>query len=110
MIKKIGGFLKLHEPVSWALHVTCGTGQSTLALKAVASQVVGTDTSREMLDRAPREAGLQYMEASAEDLPFADGSFRLVTVALALRWFERSRFLTEASRVLNPGGAADHLR
>ena len=75
-----------------------------MALKEVASQVVGTDTSREMLDRAPREPGVQYVEASAEDLPFADGSFRLVTVALALHWFERSRFLTEASRVLNPGG------
>ncbi len=104
VIKKIGDFLKLHEPVPWALDVACGTGQSTLALKEVAYQVVGTDTSREMLDRAPREAGVQYVEASAEDLPFADGSFRLVTVALALHWFERSRFLTEASRVLNLGG------
>jgi len=104
VIKKIGDFLKLHEPVPWALDVACGTGQSTLALKEVASQVVGTDTSREMLDRAPREAGVQYVEASAEDLPFADGSFRLVTVALALHWFERSRFLTEASRCLTRAG------
>ena len=104
VIRKIRDLLKLREPVPWALDVACGTGQSTLALKEVASQVVGTDTSREMLDRAPREPGVQYVEASAEDLPFADGSFRLVTVALALHWFERSRFLTEASRVLNPGG------
>ena len=104
MIEKIRDFLGLREPVPLALDVACGTGQSTLALKEVASQVVGTDTSREMLDRAPREPGVQYVEASAEDLPFADGSFRLVTVALALHWFERSRFLTEASRVLNPGG------
>jgi len=29
---------------------------------------------------------------------------RLVTVALAIHWFERSRFLTEAKRVLNPSG------
>ena len=104
MIKKIGDFLKLHELVTWALDVACGTGQSTLALKEVAYQVVGTDTSREMLDRAPREAGVQYVGASAEDLPFADGSFRLVTVALALHWFERSCFLTKASWVLNLGG------
>jgi|SRR5215207_5827073 len=69
VIKKIGDFLKLHEPVPWALDVACGTGQSPLALKEVASQVVGTDTSREMLDRAPREPGVQYVEASAEDLP-----------------------------------------
>jgi ubiquinone/menaquinone biosynthesis C-methylase UbiE len=83
-MKKIRDFLKLREPVPRALDVACGTGQSTLALKEVASQVVGTDTSREMLARTPREAGVQYVEASAEDLPFADGSLRLVTVALAL--------------------------
>ena len=104
MIKKIKDFLKLREPVPRALDVACGTGQSTLALKEVASQVVGTDTSREMLVRAPREAGVRYVEAPAEDLPFADDSFHLVTVALALHWFERSRFLTEARRVLDPGG------
>ena len=104
MIKKIGDFVKLHDPVPWALDVACGTGQSTLALKEVAPQVVGTDTSREMLDRALREAGVQYVEASGEDLPFADGSFRLVTVALAFHWFERSRFLTEASRCLTRAG------
>ena len=104
VIRKIRDLLKLHEPVPWALDVACGTGQSTLALKEVDSQVVGTDTSREMLDRAPREVGVQYVEASAEDVPFADGSFRLVTAALALHWFERSRFLTEASRVLNASG------
>ena len=104
MIKKIKDFLKLREPVPRALDVACGTGQSTLALKEVASQVVGTDTSRGMLARAPREAGVRYVEAPAEDLSFADDSFRLVTVALALHWFERSRFLTEARRVLDPGG------
>ena len=104
MIKKIGDFLKLHEPVPWALDVACGTGQSTLALKAVASQVVGTDTSREMLDRAPREADVQYVEASAEDLPFADGFFRLVTVALALHWFERSPSLPRPVGCLTRAG------
>jgi ubiquinone/menaquinone biosynthesis C-methylase UbiE len=104
VIKKIKDFLKLREPVPRALDVACGTGQSTLALKEVASQVVGTDTSREMLARATREAGVRYVEAPAEDLPFADDSFCLVTVALALHWFERSRFLTEVRRVLDPGG------
>jgi ubiquinone/menaquinone biosynthesis C-methylase UbiE len=50
VIKKIRDFLQLHEPIPWALDVVCGTGQSILALKEVASQVVGTETSREMLD------------------------------------------------------------
>jgi ubiquinone/menaquinone biosynthesis C-methylase UbiE len=84
--------------------MACGTGQSTVALKEISSRVVGTDDSREMLSRAPREAGVRYVEASAEALPFADGSFQLITVALALHWFDRSRFLAEARRVLEPSG------
>ena len=75
-----------------------------MALKEIASRVVGTDVSREMLARAPREAGVRYVEASAEALPFADGSFQLTTVALAFHWFDRSRFLAEAGRVLEPSG------
>jgi ubiquinone/menaquinone biosynthesis C-methylase UbiE len=104
VIKKIWDFLGLREPVPLALDVACGTGQSTVALKEIASQVVGTDISQEMLARAPREAGVRYVEASAEDLPFADGFFQLITVALAFHWFDRSRFLAEASRVLEPSG------
>ncbi len=104
MIKKIRDFLGLREPVPLALDVACGTGQSTVALKEIASRVVGTDVSREMLARASREAGVRYVEASTEALPFADGSLQLITVALALHWFDRSRFLAEARRVLEPSG------
>ncbi len=104
VIKKIWDFLGLREPISLALDAACGTGQSTVALKEIAPQVVGTDVSREMVARARRETGVQYVEASAEDLPFADGSFQLITAALALHWFDRSRFLAEARRVLEPSG------
>jgi len=104
VIKKIRDFLGLREPIPLALDVACGTGQSTVALKEIASRIVGTDVSREMLARAPREAGVWYVEASAEDLPIADGSLQLITVTLALHWFDRSRFLDEARRVLEPSG------
>ena len=104
MIKKIKDFLQLRGPVPRTLDVACGTGQSTVALKEIASQVVGTDTYREMLARAPREARVRYVEAPAEDLPFEDGVVRLVTVALALHWFYRLRFHAEARRVLDSSG------
>jgi ubiquinone/menaquinone biosynthesis C-methylase UbiE len=99
VIKKIRDFLRLREPIPLALDVACGTGQSTVALKEISSRVVGTEVSREMLTLA-REAGVRYVEAPAEDLPFADGSFQLITVALAFHWFDRPRFLAEARRVL----------
>lgn len=104
MVKKIGDFLGLREPIPLALDVACDTGQSTVALKEISSRVVGTDVSQEMLARAPCEAGVRYVEAPAEDLPFEDRSFRLITVALAFHWFDRSRFLAEARRVLEPSG------
>lgn len=40
----------------------------------------------------------------AEVLPFPDGSVDLLTAASAAHWFDQSRFLVEASRVLKPRG------
>ena len=96
--------LALAAPVGRALDVACGTGQSAVALRAIAAAVVGMDVSRPMLAAAPREVGLRYVVAAAEALPLADAAFDLLTVALAFHWFERGRFLAEARRVLRPGG------
>jgi SAM-dependent methyltransferase len=87
-----------------ALDVGCGTGQSTVALLEVADEVVGVDNSTEMLSHAIRHAQICYIESQAEQLPFGDASFRLVTVALAFHWLDRQRFMLEAQRVLRPGG------
>lgn len=43
-------------------------------------------------------------ESPAEELPFEDGSVDLVTTMSAFHWFDRSRFLQEAHRVLKPHG------
>ena len=104
VIGKIKGFLRLDEPVPLALDVACGTGQSTMALKEIAKEIVGVDSSEEMLARAPRDGRIRYVRASAEDLPFADQSFDMITVSEALHWFDRDPFLGEASRVLRPSG------
>lgn len=42
--------------------------------------------------------------STAEELPFADGSVDLLTAASAAHWFDQSRFLAEADRVLKPHG------
>jgi SAM-dependent methyltransferase len=42
--------------------------------------------------------------ATAELLPFADGSFDAVTVAQAFHWFDAPRALAECARILRPGG------
>jgi ubiquinone/menaquinone biosynthesis C-methylase UbiE len=92
----------VREPLGRALDVGCGTGQSTVALTAVARQVIGTDASFAMLSQAPCADGINYLQAPAESLPLSDNSIQLLTVSLAFHWFDRTRFLYEARRVLEP--------
>ncbi len=92
------------RPFEHALDVACGTGQSTQILVDLAHLVVGSDLSASMLAAAPTLPRICYVQSSAENLPFTDVSFGLITVALAFHWFERDRFLAEARRLLRPGG------
>jgi len=90
--------------INQALDVACGTGQSTIALLEVGNEIVGMDNSAEMLSHAMRHARVCYVKGPAEQMPFGDASFGLMTVALAFHWFDRQQFMIEARRVLRPGG------
>ena len=91
-------------PVPRALDVACGTGLSTVALKPLAREIVGMDISAEMLRLAPADPQISYVVAPAEDLPFPDAHFDLVTVCAALHWLDAQEFFGEARRVLRAGG------
>jgi ubiquinone/menaquinone biosynthesis C-methylase UbiE len=103
VIERIKAHLKLEQPILNALDVACGTGQSSLALKAICQNVTGVDVSSEMLEFARQNPEIEFLESGAENLPFEDSSFDLLTVSNAFHWFDRSRFLGEANRVLKPG-------
>lgn len=92
------------EPRDRALDIACGTGQSTRALSAIARTVVGIDAAPTMLRETRPSAAVRYVAGSAEALPFAARRFDLVSVALALHWFDRARFVAEVGRVLRPRG------
>jgi len=104
IIELVRARLALAQPLPRALDVGCGTGQSAVALRAIAAEVTATDISEAMLASAPAADGIRYVCAPAEQLPFAAASFPLVTVSMAFHWFDRPRFLAEAARVLEPGG------
>lgn len=104
VIKRVRERLHLTGPVRCALDVGCGTGHSARALRAIADEVVATDVSAAMLAQAPVTEGIRYVECPAEELPFGAGEFPLLTVSMAVHWFDRPRFLAEAARVLAPGG------
>lgn len=103
VIEKIKNFLALENPLETALDVGCGTGLSSLALKTIAGRVVGADISFEMLAQAEKADGIEYLQASAENLPFDFGKFDLITISQAVHWIDKEKFFAEADRVLKPG-------
>ncbi|HEV2705904.1 MAG TPA: methyltransferase domain-containing protein [Pyrinomonadaceae bacterium] len=104
VVGRIRELLSLREPVARALDVGCGTGLSSVALKEIAREVVGLDASQEMLAHAPRDAGLVYLCAVAERLPFAARRFDLLTMSQVFHWVEVRAFFAEAARVLRARG------
>ncbi len=99
-IKYIKDYLQLDKKLNDALDIACGTGLSTKALLEVATNVYGTDNSQEMLNLAPLSGQIQYSVASAEQQPFEDSSFDLITVSSGVHWFDIDKFLIEANRLL----------
>ena len=98
------------------LDVACGTGLVSLQAAATtgsSGQVVGTDISERMVERAREEAGrrsvehvvFQRMDAEALDLP--DAAFDVTICALGLMYVPNPlRALEEMHRTLAPGGRA----
>lgn len=104
VMQHIEVYLGREEPVAQALDVGCGTGQSTLALKMLANNIVGIDISAAMLVQAPRDPQIRYLEAPAEEIPLPNETCDLITSSLSFHWFERERFLAEVQRLLKPQG------
>nr|XP_046260577.1 putative methyltransferase DDB_G0268948 [Scatophagus argus] len=98
---------KKGQPHVLAVDLGCGTGQNARLLAPHFKEVVGMDISESQLEEAravPGYPNIKYRMGKAEELPFPDGSVDLLTAASAAHWFDQSRFLAEASRVLKPRG------
>jgi SAM-dependent methyltransferase len=104
IVERVKKFLSLTEPLFSALDVGCGTGLSSHALREIALSVTGADASAEMVALAPGGNGVRFVVARAEELPFGEGEFDLVTLSQVFHWLEREKFLAEAKRVLRPDG------
>jgi demethylmenaquinone methyltransferase / 2-methoxy-6-polyprenyl-1,4-benzoquinol methylase len=102
------------------LDICTGTGDLALAYWKKArgrAGVIGADFTREMLVIADRKSAasraqavkaqtpLVFLEADAQQLPFADATFQIVSVAFGLRNVsDTARGLSEMTRVTRPGG------
>jgi len=95
------------------LDLCCGTGDLAFSLaRGAKARIIGADFSHAMLVRAREKnqagngaRGVRFLEADALRLPFADGSFDLVTTAFGFRNLANyEEGLREIWRVLKPGG------
>jgi ubiquinone/menaquinone biosynthesis C-methylase UbiE len=102
----------LQPQAEWmALDIATGGGHVAKALSKVVGQVFAADLTRKMLEAAKQhldEAGCQnvmYIVADAEELPFLDEVFDVVTCRIAPHHFPNPQaFVQETARVLKQGG------
>lgn len=94
------------------LDVGCGTGTLTIAAakELQDARVVGLDGDRKVLDLARRKDGserVEWVEGLADELPFGDGEVDALVTTLVFHHLPlgiKRAALTEAMRVLRPGG------
>jgi len=93
------------------LEVAAGTGVVTRALASTlpaGATIVATDLNQPMLDRAQlvgTARPVEWRQADAMGLPFADASFDAVVCQFGVMFFpDKAKAFAEARRVLAPGG------
>ena len=94
------------------LELACGTGIVTRRLLdrlGPHAKLLATDLNDSMLDYARAKFGagdaVEWKQADATDLPFADQSFDAVVCQFGLMFFpDKERAVRETFRVLKPGG------
>jgi ubiquinone/menaquinone biosynthesis C-methylase UbiE len=93
-----------------ALDVATGGGHTALRLARLGWRVTAGDVSARMLENASKllkDAGfeLETRLFAAEEMPFEDATFELVSVRVAPHHFSSpAKFVSEVARVLMPGG------
>lgn len=112
--KKAVRIIKKHNPTK-VLDVATGTGDFAFEMaNSGISTIIGSDLSTEMVQVAIQKAkksenykNVSFQIADAENLPFENNTFDVVTVAFGVRNFENlKQGLSEMNRVLKPDGMA----
>jgi SAM-dependent methyltransferase len=97
-------------PGDRVLDVAAGSGNAAIPAARAGADVVASDLTPELLEAGRRQAAqeglnLQWREADAEDLPFADGEFDVVVSCLGVMFAPyHQTSADELVRVCRPGG------
>ena len=98
------------RPGDRVLDVAAGSGNAAIPAAEAGASVVASDLTPELLDAGQRAAArrgtrLQWRQADAEDLPFADGEFDTVMSCLGVMFAPyHQASADELIRVCRPGG------
>lgn len=98
------------KPGMHVLDVGCGTGVVAITAARLGTRTSAIDLTPQLLERARENARISevevdFLEADAEDLPFADGQFDAVLSQFAHIFAPRPEVaIAEMLRVLKPGG------
>ena len=98
------------EPGKRALDIATGAGHVAVALARGGAEVTACDLTPSMLEETARNLAANHLTAElvladATNLPFAEGSFDIVTSRMAPHHFpDPAKFVAEVYRILRPGG------
>lgn len=110
--KKVVQSVKKSNPKT-VLDIATGTGDLAIQIaKSTQAKITGFDLSAGMLEVGKKkiskenlEDRIEMIQGDAENMPFEDNAFDVITVAFGVRNFENlKKGLDEIYRVLRPGG------
>ncbi len=87
------------------LEIGCGVGRASAMIAPMARSLVAIDTDQERLEIARENyPGIDFRIGSGEELNFPPGTFDIVAFTFSLHHQNSSKAMSEARRVLRPGG------
>lgn len=97
----LSSLTKEHE-LAW----DCGTGngQAAIGLKEYYKKITATDPSAPQIENCTPDPKIMYLVEPAEHPSLSTGSADIVTVGVALHWFNFELFFPEVKRVLKKNG------
>ncbi len=98
------------HPGDRILDLAAGTGTSSASIAKSGATVIAADFSPGMIEVGRKKFGrirnMQFVEADATNLPFADDEFDATTISFGLRnVVEPQKAIAEMLRVTKPGGS-----
>lgn len=100
----VKNLLQKYKP-GQVLDAACGTGRYSKFLKSLGHKVVGVDASKDMLNKAKLNDGIEFLEGDLNSLPIEDNTKDLAICALALTHLpDIYKTISELTRVVKPNG------